>query len=413
MSRMSRLPIPRRWTCPLEQKRVEKNRKEHKGTQRNTPKNLNYLFPIFCFYLLILCLPAHAASPPVATNLWTFSFTTGMQADDSLSTPAVAPDGTIYVGSFGGILHALTPDGRERWHFQAGREIKSSPAVADDGTIYFGARDRCFYAVTPAGKLKWKFATGAWVDSSPAIAADGTVVFGSWDKNFYALNPDGSLKWKFPVGGIVDSSPAIAADGTIYFGSHNRNFYALDAAGKLRWSFATGAEITSSPAVGDDGDIYFSSTDGNLYRLKADGKEVWHCRIGGGSDSSPVLDENGDIAIAAAYHTVLVSPAGVIVWDLGSGCWLDETPAVFQGTICFSEPWRLLFAKQPGGAELWEGHLTDNLSSSPVAGNHGEIYFCCFRYIEALQPPVALFPAKSPWPMFRANSRHTGRVGGN
>ena len=57
--------------------------------------------------------------------------------------------------------------------------------------------------------------------------------------------------------------------------------------------------------------------------------------------------------------------------------------------------------------------LCDVLSSSPVTGNHGEIYFCCGRYVQAFQPPVALLPAKSSWPMFRANARHTGRVGGN
>lgn len=370
-------------------------------------------FPLFYLCLLILCPPARADSP-AATNLWVFWFNSGLHADDASSTPAVAPDGTIYVGAFSGMLHALTPEGREQWHFQAGSEIKSSPAIADDGTIYFGSRDRCFYAVTPRGMLKWKFPTSAWVDSSPAIASDGTIYFGSWDKYFYALNPDGSLKWKFPAGAIVDSSPAIAADGTIYFGAHNKNFYSLDAAGKLRWSFATGAEITSSPAVGSDGDIYFSSTDGNLYRLKADGREVWRCRIGGGSDGSPVLAENGNVVIAAGQRTLIISPAGAITWSGGSPCWLDETPAVVQGAVCFSAPWRRFLAiPDGGGGDLWVGQLLDNLSSSPVIGNHGEFYFCCSRHVEALQPPMPMLPAKSPWPMFRANARHTGRVGNN
>ena len=149
------------------------------------------------------------ASLPVATNLWTAVFP-GYQ-NRSTSTPAVAPDGTIYTGTFLGDFLAYTPEGRLKWSFKAGREIKSSPAIADDGTIYFGSRDRKFYALTPSGRLKWTFATGAWVDSSPAIAADGTVYFGGWDNFFYALNPDGSVKWKTDVGAIVDSSPAVAA----------------------------------------------------------------------------------------------------------------------------------------------------------------------------------------------------------
>jgi outer membrane protein assembly factor BamB len=362
---------------------------------------------------LLFDFSARAGNLPSATNLWSFWFKSGMYADEALSTPAVAPDGMVYVGSFSGRLHALAPDGSEKWHFQAGTEIKSSPAIADDGTIYFGARDRQFYAVTPAGALKWKFATGAWVDSSPAVAADGTIYFGSWDKNFYALKPDGSLKWKYPVGGLVDSSPAIGADGTIYFGAHNQKFYALSPAGQPVWTFLTGAEITSSPAVDEDGCLYFTSTDGNLYRLKSDGTEIWHYRVGGGGDGSPVLAENGNVIIAAARRTFILSPAGALVRTFYSDCWIDETPAVAQGTVFFSAPWRRIWATSPDGTDLWEGPTLYNLSSSPVIGNNGVIYCCCSRHVEALQPPVALLPARSSWPMFRANARHTGRVGAN
>jgi outer membrane protein assembly factor BamB len=356
---------------------------------------------------LIFCAALRADTLPEATNLWTYPFPQGKLG---LSTPAVGPDGTIYVGDFVGELIALAPDGKEQWRFRAGLEIKSSPAIADDGTIYFGSRNHQFYAVTPAGKLKWKFATGGWVDSSPGIAADGTVYFGSWDKNFYALNPDGSLKWKFPAGGIVDSSPAIAADGTIYFGAHNKKLYALDPDGKPRWTFLTGAEISSSPALGEDGSVYCSSTDGNLYRLKPDGTEVWRCRIGGGSASSPVLAENGNVIIGAAFETLAVSSAGAVVWRSPFPCWIDETAAAAQGTVIFSRPWRLIWARQPDGTDLWSGPVIENLSSSLVIGNHGELYCACGEHLQAVQPPVALVPAKSSWPMFRANARHTGRV---
>ena len=354
---------------------------------------------------LLAGLAAYGDTPAPATNVWTLKL-----ASEAISTPAVGTDGTLYLGDFRGHLYAISSEGKAQWRFQAGRQIKSSPAIGDDGTIYFGARDRQFYALTPAGKKKWQFGTGGWVDSSPAIAAEGTIYFGSWDKTFYALNPDGSLKWKFDAGGVVDSSPAIGRDGTVYFGAHNRKFYALDATGKLRWSFPTGAEITSSPAIGDDGSIYFSSTDGNLYRLAADGAERWHCRVGGGSASSPVLAENGSVVIAAGQKTLIISPAGVIVWSWESPGWIDETPAVAQGEVYFSAPWRQIWARLPDGSRLWEGAATNNLTSSPVTGPQGEVFFCCGDCVQALQPPVALLPAKSSWPMFRANPRHTGRV---
>jgi outer membrane protein assembly factor BamB len=37
------------------------------------------------------------------------------------SSPAIGPDGTIYVGSSGSAkLHAINPNGTEKWSFQAG-----------------------------------------------------------------------------------------------------------------------------------------------------------------------------------------------------------------------------------------------------------------------------------------------------
>jgi len=348
------------------------------------------------------------------TNLWTLPLESYGGGHASLSSPAVAPDGTIYVGTFGGTLLAVAPDGKPEWRFATRMEIRSSPAVADDGTIYFGGRDRRLYALTPAGKLKWKFTTGAWVDSTPAIAVDGTVYFGSWDKNFYALHPDGSLKWKYAAGGIVDSSPAIAADGTIYFGAHNGIFYALDAGGKPRWTFATASEITSSPALGADGSVYFSSTDGNLYCLKADGTAAWRCRTGGGSDGSPVLADNGNIVVADGQLTLMISPAGAIVWSWGPPDWADGTPAVGEGVVCLMAPWHRVWAIKPDGkAESWTVSTLDNVTSSPIIGNHGEIYVCSGNFLLAAQPPVPLLPAKSSWPMFHANARHNGRVGSN
>src|SRR5690242_19739765 len=64
---------------------------------------------------------------PAATNVWTFL----LPSRDSDSTPAVAPDGTIYQATFNGRLFAITPQGQQKWMFQAGREIKSSPAIAN------------------------------------------------------------------------------------------------------------------------------------------------------------------------------------------------------------------------------------------------------------------------------------------
>ena len=100
---------------------------------------------IFLWAAVGLALVSPAQDTNV-TTLWTFKLPGG----DAESSPALAPDGTIYEGTFHGSLLALTPDGNLKWQFKAGLEIKSSPAVGTDGTVYFGSRDRKFYALTPA-----------------------------------------------------------------------------------------------------------------------------------------------------------------------------------------------------------------------------------------------------------------------
>ena len=361
--------------------------------------------------LLLGRLAGRADIPePAATNLWEFDFRGQQPYNSSQSAPVLAEDGTIFQATFDGLLYAVTPDGREKWRFRAGREIISAPAVGDDGTIYFGCRDRNFYAVTPAGKLKWKFPTGAWVDSSPAIAADGTVYFGGWDKNFYALHPDGTLKWKLATGAIVDSSPAIAMDGTIYFGAHDQNLYALNPDGTVRWRFATRGEITSSPALGATGTIYFTSLDGNLYAVNPDGSEQWRCHTGSTTKSSPVVDATGNICIGQNDRTLVVSQTGQKLWHTGTPVPLDSSGAAVPGRFYYSVPWGTVQAVTSPDRWLWQAELQANVSASLLLDRRGIVYVCAGGYLYAIRPPGELLPPdKSPWPMFRANSRHTGR----
>ena len=168
------------------------------------------------------------------------------------------------------------PDTLCKWRFQLAARwdvyLYSSPAIGPDGTIYVGSSDSSLYAVNPDGTLKWRYLTGERrVRSSAAIGSDGTVYFGSDDNYLYALNPDSTLKWRYQTGGNVHASPAIGSDGTVYFGSDDDYLYALNPNGSLKWRYRAGTDIKSSPTIGPDGTIYFTSEDGYLYALKGTG----------------------------------------------------------------------------------------------------------------------------------------------
>jgi len=68
-----------------------------------------------------------------------------------------------------------------------GSGVFSSPAIASDGTIYVGSNDHKLYAIHPNGTLQWAYTTGGSVNSSPAIAANGTIYVGSGNGKLYAL----------------------------------------------------------------------------------------------------------------------------------------------------------------------------------------------------------------------------------
>jgi outer membrane protein assembly factor BamB len=352
----------------------------------------------------LMAVSSAAGAEIRATNKWEFYI--GL----SETAPAIAGDGTIYVGTFRQELLALDPNGAVKWRFKTGSEIKSSPAIGTDGTIYFGCRDRKLYAVSPRGKEKWEFAAGAWVDSSPAIGADGTLYFGSWDKRFYALNPDGSLKWKFETGGEIESSPAVGADETIYFGSHDRKLYALARDGRKRWEFATGGQIISSPALNGDGVVYFTSVDGFFHALNGDGSLRWRLQTCGSTESSPVLAPDGTIYVGANHALLALTPEGKNKWDwILGGSLIQATPTVLaDNSVCIMSPWAALGACDAGGRGIWRYPMSRG-NVAPAVGVDGTIYAPgqndSFFALDRNQPL-----ARSPWPKFRANLRNTGHV---
>jgi len=208
------------------------------------------------------------------------------------SSPAIATDGTVYIHSDDGVLHALTSAGSEKWTASVPGISYSSPSIGGDGTIYIGSDNNNLYAVNATdGSIRWTFDAAGQIYSSPAIDSDGTIYFGTLSNQFFAVTSSGAQKWAYTAGGNISSSPAIGADGTIYFGCYDDKLYALTSTGVLKWTFATGDQIRgSSPAVAADGTIYIGSYDGNLYGVTSSGTQKSVYTTAAAIRSSPLID---------------------------------------------------------------------------------------------------------------------------
>ncbi|MCB1217191.1 PQQ-binding-like beta-propeller repeat protein [bacterium] len=302
-----------------------------------------------------------------------WSFDTG---DDVFSSPSLAPDGTVYIGSLDFSLYAINPDGSLKWSFPTGGIVYSSAAIADDGTIYFGSDDYSLYALNPDGSLKWKFETGFTVFSSPAVGRDGTIYFGSLDNHLYALSPDGTQKWAFAAGDWVRSSPAIAADGTVYFGSYDYSFYALNPDGSLKWSFPTGKGIYDSPAIGSDGTVYFGSFDDNFYALNPDGSLQWSYPLNDNISCSPSIAADGTIYVGGwDTNMYALSPQGELKWTFPTGHWVVSSPAIgANGNIYFGSADHRVYCLSPDGSLQWQYGTGNWVRSSPAIAADGTLY---------------------------------------
>ena len=206
---------------------------------------------------------------------WTFDL--AGSTDGTYSSPAIAADGTIYVGTNGGAFHAVKDNGggsvSQKWKFTANDDIFTSPSIAADGTVYFATLSGTVYALIDNGgsasaKWSWTVPGNSSVTSSIAIGTDGSLYFAGYDRKLHALTSNGTPKWAFNLGDEVRaSSPAIAADGTIYVGCYDGKVYGVSSSGTLARIFNTAKTIRSSPVIAGTR-LYIGSADARLYAFE-------------------------------------------------------------------------------------------------------------------------------------------------
>ena len=330
------------------------------------------------------------------TQNWSYS-TAGASIipGNILSSPSIAPDGTVYIGTEvgdstttnpAGKLFAITPQGALKWSapFTTSDWIDSTPAVGSDGTIYFGCWDGYLYAVNPDGTQKWKRDLGAFISASPAIGADGVIYIGTGAGDICAVNADGTPKWTFHTLYWVEAAPAIAPDGTIYVGSDDNTFYAINPDGTEKWHYTTGNDIVSSAALAADGTIYVGGRDLNLHAFTPSGAVKWTFTTTDMIDASPVIENDGTVIVATTGGRVFaLRPDGTQKWEYPAAGQtalspLYSTPAVrADGSLVFGTSDNAVYALNADGTFRWKSPLGDWADSSAVIAPDGTIYIGC------------------------------------
>lgn len=210
---------------------------------------------------------------------------------------------TLYVATLAGDLVALSSDdGTKRWAVALGERVYSTPYVADDGTIWVGSDAKKLHAISARGEALFRIELDGEVDTGPAPTKDGLVAVAA-GSYVYGVRRGGDIAWRFAAKGKVFTAPAITEDGLVVVGSQDDHVHAIGPNGVLAWSTDLGADVDGAPAIGEDGAIFVGTDRGDIVCLDGKGVLQWRTPVGGFVRGVLSVARNGDV-LAGTYGPV-------------------------------------------------------------------------------------------------------------
>ena len=256
-------------------------------------------------------------------------------------TPAVRADGGLYVTLPGGVLVAVRPAAGELWRRRFPAEI-TSPTVAADGTVILGTSGGEVYALLPLGDPDWFVTVGATVSLPPTMLPNGDLVIATDDSQLHYISAHGSVVWTV---GLNSAAAQVAAERLIYVAGDNGDLDAYGFDGQERWTLPL-ADALVGIAIDQDGSIYASGTTSPrdrggrpaiarpaergafLYGAEPEGKLKWSFELED-TPLAPIVTGDGTILVATGGEFGLSTRSRVYAVDRdGKGLWTYDPPDV-------------------------------------------------------------------------------------
>lgn len=235
---------------------------------------------------------------------------------------------------------------RPVFHFTASSTLFARPGLGADGSVYVGSGDGYVHALGPDGTYRWSYTVKGRVVAPPVEEPVNHRVFiATSEARLYALEPDSHLRWVFPLPVAPKSELALTAKGTLLFVGQDDHLYGVTTGGALTLRLAAPL-ARSSPTLLENGQIAlvlgdsFAILKGYGFARAAlprafDGA----ARLGVGADGSVLACENGVIRAAR-------EPGGL--FEAPSDCL--SPPVRGDGFFAVAEASGNVRLFQPGGA---------------------------------------------------------------
>ncbi len=232
----------------------------------------------------------------------------------AFNTPAIGPDGTVYVGDYSNNkVYAVNSDRSTKWSYSLPANVYMAlvgVSISSNGKIALGtagAAAEVRYLNTDGTEI-WSYALGGSGVAGIALADNGDLIVceqvSSGSAKLYRIDSNGNLVWSGINAGDDLYGPALAADGTIYTGSFDGKIYATNPNGSPKWEYNTGL-LLGAPVAGIDGNVYVASRSGSgdqLYAFSAHGDLINQAALVGGYGgtwevNSPTIGSDGRLYI--------------------------------------------------------------------------------------------------------------------
>jgi outer membrane protein assembly factor BamB len=380
--------------------------------------------------------------------LWTQEFSSGIDA------PVVASDGTLFAldAEGHGLLWAIASDGTILARTAIKRHNFTALLIGDQGVVYVAGDTALgvdaqghypiityLYAFNSAGTELWRQrllpegrTSRYGYGSRIALGSRGELLVGAYgDSVLYSVSPAGVPQWQLRLpSGICEL--AVGSDGTVYVCAAG-GVYGVAPDGRLTWQWLSERPLQRQMALDGSGNVVVfasnvegSLSPGGLFSVDAQGCLRGQVDLAESPylHSSPVIDADGNILFLEppAYYGQTM-PMSILhsVTHAGNSYW--RLPLVSEGFSALAvgadetvyvvgeeNDHAVLYALDSvGGRERWsiEGLGGDQLTLSEA----GVLYLPMGKYLYAIQTDSPGL-ADSPWPVPRADPRHTGRVSG-
>jgi hypothetical protein len=122
---------------------------------------------------------------------WTFSDAEGFSGG-----PAVAADGSIYILSKTGTLHALNSDGSAKWSASIPANGVGTPSLDAYGNVYVSDMLGALTSFTPTGEQRWRLEVPDSLEAtSGPVVGNNNIAYYMVIGNIRAVSADGVLLW--------------------------------------------------------------------------------------------------------------------------------------------------------------------------------------------------------------------------